>query len=273
MFQEEHIAQPLLGADDPPVFERWDFGSGRSMVVVCDHARNSMPRSLGTLGLAENHLTDHIAWDIGAEGVARGLAERLEAPLVLGGYSRLVVDLNRAKSDVSAIPPISDGVLVPGNLSLDEVSRRERFAVLHDAYHAAVDRVLEENTSPGRCPVMIAVHSFTPQVSGVRRPWHAGILWNKDHRVALKLLAALRADGDVLIGDNEPYSGRHPADYTIDSHAELRGFAHAGIEIRQDLIHSPQGQRDWAERLYAALTPILQDPRMFSRLDGGGSAR
>jgi len=249
-------ARAVFDSEDPPPFERFDFGSGRSIVVICDHARNQIPRQLGTLGLADHHLQDHIAWDIGA---------RLRVPLIVGGYSRLVVDLNRAKHDASAIPSISDGVLVPGNIALDRVARQERFSAIHDVYHHAVDRLLAETRTDDHCPVIIAIHSFTPQVSGVSRPWHAGVLWDKDPRVALPLLAALRAPGDIMVGDNEPYSGRHAADYTIDTHAEPNGYAHAAIEIRQDQIQSRHGERAWAERLFHALAPIFEDKRIYAR--------
>lgn len=260
----------LLDGDEPLPFERREFGAGRSIVVVCDHASNRIPRRLGTLGLADHYLRDHIAWDIGAEGVATELAEMLRVPMIVGTYSRLVVDLNRAKHDASAIPPISDGVLVPGNVALNGFERRERLDAIHDVYHAALDRLLAENASVDRSPVVVAIHSFTPQVSGIGRPWHAGVLWDKDPRVALPLLAALRAPGDIMVGDNEPYSGRHPADYTIDSHAERNGYAHAAIEIRQDQIQSRQGQRAWAERLFHALTPILEIERIYSPLQPTG---
>jgi predicted N-formylglutamate amidohydrolase len=258
----------LLAYDEPAPYERVDFGVGRSVVVVCDHARNRVPQSLGTLGLAPRHFYDHIAWDIGAEGVARGLAEKLRAPLIVGVYSRLVLDLNRSERDASAIPAISDGVLVPGNIALSQAARRQRFRAIHDVYHTAVDELLAENTTGSLCPTLIAIHSFTPQVSGIYRPWHAGVLWDKDPRVALPLLAALRAAGDIVVGDNEPYSGRHTADYTVDLHAELAGYAYGAIEIRQDQIQSVEGQQAWANRLFDALVPILDDEKIYSRRDG-----
>ncbi len=227
------------------------------MLVVCDHARKNVPRALGDLGLASHHLSDHIGWDIGAEGVARRLAERLGSTLVCGAYSRLVVDLNRAPRDPSAIPAISDGILVPGNIGLDRRARALRIESIHMPYHDVVDALLDEKHRLFGFAAMIAVHSFTPRVSGIWRPWHAGVLWDKDSRIAIPLLQSLRANADIVVGDNEPYSGRHTADYTIDLHAEGGGLAYAAIEIRQDQIQSERGQTAWADRLCEALEPIL----------------
>lgn len=256
---ETQDARPgLLDGEDPPPFARDDSAQASPILVVCDHAGLRVPRRLGDLGLDGRHLQDHIGWDIGAEGVARGLGERLRATVVTGTYSRLVVDLNRAARDRSVIPAISDGVLVPGNVGLDEDTRAARLASIHDPYHATVDAALEDKHREFGCAAMIAVHSFTPRVSGIWRPWHVGVLWDKDTRIALPLLAALRAMPGLVVGDNEPYSGRHPADYTIDSHAEPHGIPYAAIEIRQDRIQSREGQAEWAERLHLALAPILE---------------
>lgn len=254
------LGAALLDPHDPPPFTAQGPGDGaRGAIVICDHASNVLPRKLGTLGLPARRLDEHIGHDIGAAGVARALAAELEAGFVLGGFSRLAVDLNRSTRDMSVIPAISDGVLVPGNLSLSVAARSERIATLHAPYHAAVGRMIAAQAARGRPPVVVAIHSFTPVISGVPRPWHAGVLWDKDARLAIPLLAALRAEGDLIVGDNEPYSGRHPADYTIDHHAERGGFAHAGIEIRQDLIGTQAEQRAWGARLGRILHPILAD--------------
>lgn len=251
-----HVAR-LLGDGDPEPFSHFEFDRERAVLVVCDHAGQHMPRALANLGLAEHHLRDHIAWDIGAGAVARRLAERLGATLIAASYSRLVVDLNRAETDPSLIPPISDGILIPGNIGLTAENRCSRIEAIFVPYHSAIDGVLNRMTSTGKNPVMIAIHSFTPRISGVWRPWHAGVLWDKDPRIAVPLLEALRARGDVVIGDNEPYSGRHTADYTIDRHAEGNGLPYAAIEIRQDQIQTSEGQSGWSERIFDAVMPIL----------------
>lgn len=259
----ERPAEVLLAPDEPPPFERLPGGGSRPIVVVCDHASNRIPRALAGLGLPEAKLGEHIAYDIGAAGVARALAACFGAPAVLGGYSRLVVDLNRNLRDPSAMPAISDGTLVPGNLSLDADARAVRVDEIYAPYHAAVADLLESRSAGGRTPLLVAVHSFTPTNHGVRRPWHFGVLWDKDPRLAIPFMRGLRARGDVVVGDNEPYSGRHPADYTIDHHAEPAGIAHAAIEIRQDLITDEPGQRSVAERLAAALAPLVDDASLY----------
>lgn len=264
----------LLAADEPPPYERLAAprAAGRGLpgrvLVVCDHAGNRFPRALGTLGVPAERREDHIAWDVGAAGVARRVATALGADAVLARYSRLVVDLNRSLDDASAYPVISDGVLVPGNLGLDAAGKAVRAAALFEPYHEAIRALIDARLAAGEPPVVIAVHSFTPQVHGVARPWHVGVLWDRDPRVALPLLAALRRDRTLVVGDNEPYSGRHPADFTMDHHAEARGLAHASIEIRQDLIGDEAGQVAWAERLGAALAVVLADARLYRRWGG-----
>lgn len=264
----------LIAADEPPAFSTVRSGTtrpaGQELVIVCDHASNRVPAALGNLGLAERYLLDHIAWDIGAAAVALKLTEWLGARGVLGGYSRLVVDLNRALTDGSAFTPLSDGILVPGNLGLDAAAKAARAEAFYWPYHDAVARALDEATAPDATPVMIAVHSFTPRLHGIERPWHVGVLWDKDPRLPLKLLAALRAHPDIVAGDNEPYSGRHPADFTIDHHAEPRGIAHLSLEIRQDLIRDEPGQLRWAERIAEVLEEVLKDGALYRPAEAVG---
>jgi predicted N-formylglutamate amidohydrolase len=236
------------------------------VILVCDHASNRFPAALGKLGIPGQYLDDHIAWDIGAAAVTRRLQARLGADAVLANYSRLVIDLNRRPGDFSVIPPISDGILVPGNLSLPQAERDARGATFHAPYHAAIESLIERRSASGVRPVFLGIHSFTPRFHGTPRPWHAGILWDRDPRLAIPLLAALRRDDSLFIGDNEPYSGRHTADYSIDTHAEVRGMAHVGIEIRQDLIDDDAGQARWADMLEAALVPILADESVYRPL-------
>ena len=178
----------------------------------------------------------------------------------------MVIDLNRRPKDLSVIPVISDGVLIPGNLSLPQSDRDARGHAFHAPYHQAIEDLVERRSANGTCPAFFGIHSFTPRFHGTPRPWHAGVLWDRDPRAALPLLAALRAHDEFFIGDNEPYSGRHTADYTIDTHAESRGMAHAGIEIRQDLIDDDAGQDRWATILGDALAPLLADDSLYAPL-------
>ncbi len=255
----------MLTPDEPLPYEAVHVGE-RPVVVVCDHAGRRVPQALGRLGLEARCFADHIAWDIGAGAVARRLIETLDARGVLGVYSRLVVDLNRDLDDATAFPALSDGVLIPGNLGLARAAKAERARALYEPYHRAVRHALEAASGGETHAVLVAVHSFTPRLHGIARPWHVGVLWDKDPRLALPLFAALRAEPGVVVGDNEPYSGRHAADYTVDHHAEAAGLAHVSLEIRQDLIRDEAGAARWAERLGRVLGDVLAAPSLYRRL-------
>jgi len=216
-------------------------------LVVCDHASRAFPRRLGRLGLDELSTWQHIAWDIGAGELARGLSHALDAPAVLAGYSRLVVDLNRAPGDEEAIRSESDGCPIPGNQAATSDERQLRFASIFDAYHRCIDGWLDRIVARGTVPMLIAVHSFAPRLdtAGAERPWHTGVLWDHDESNARRLMQGLRAEPGLVVGDNEPYSGKHPANYTIDHHAKVRRLPHVCIEVRQDLLESPPGVEAW----------------------------
>jgi len=256
----------LLSAAEPAPFELVEGSGDIGLILVCDHASHRIPQSLGTLGVADVYLNDHIGWDIGAAAITRLLQARFRVDAVLANYSRLVIDLNRSLTDASLIPAISDGVLIPGNLGLSTRDRAARASALHAPYHAAIEALIERRSGGGRVPVFIGIHSFTPRFHGTLRPWHAGVLWDRDPRLAVRMLAALRREPGLFVGDNEPYSGRHPADYSIDTHAETRGLAHVGIEIRQDLIGDAPGQARWAGRLGDILETLLADESLFRPL-------
>jgi predicted N-formylglutamate amidohydrolase len=246
-----------LAPDDPAPVEIC-HGAGKAPVLLaCDHASNAVPRSLGQLGLAPEALAQHIGWDIGAAAVTRHLAAALDAPAALAGYSRLVVDCNRDPDDPTSIPESSDGVAVPGNRQLSSEARAGRHAACFEPYHAAIAARLTALLAAGTAPALISIHSFTPVMRGVVRPWHVGILWDRDARIPIPLLAALRADPAIAVGDNEPYSAREPAGYTVRHHAVARGLPHVAVELRQDLVASAVGASSWAARLAAALRPIL----------------
>ncbi len=259
---DDEPAPQLLAPDEPAPCEIIEPVTDRPLVLACDHASRRIPRSLGNLGVAEAALETHIAWDIGAGAVTRRLCERLGCGAVLGAFSRLVVDLNRDLGDTTAFPSISDGVLIPGNLSLGTAERANRARAVFKPYHEALRRMTSALSSDTQRPVMIGVHSFTPYLYGLFRPWEIGVLWEKDARLPLPLMGALR-DLGIRVGDNVPYSGRHPADFTIDHHAEPAGFAHAGIEIRQDLIADPEGQEHWADQLAQALELVLRREDLY----------
>ncbi len=217
------------------------------LVILCDHARNALPRRYGTLGLDRAELERHIAFDIGAQAVTRALARRLHAPAVLCGFSRLLIDPNRGLDDPTLIMRLSDGAIVPANAAMDAAEREVRIARYHRPYHAAVAQVLAARPAGGPFGI-VSIHSFTPYWKGAARPWHAGVLWAKDRRLAGPVLYALAADRALTVGENEPYAGGLAGD-TLDTHAIRAGIPHALVEIRQDLIATDPGAEAWARRL------------------------
>jgi predicted N-formylglutamate amidohydrolase len=222
-----------------------------------------VPKSLHNLGLDAESLKLHIGWDIGAADVSRHLARKLDAPVILAGYSRLVIDCNRDVDDPTSMPAMSDGVPVSGNKDLSPAARSQRVEALFKPYHAAIETALDGFTVRGVHPAVLSIHSFTPEMNGVARPWHIGILWDKDPRMAVPMLAALRREAGLVVGDNEPYSAREPAGYTVRTHAEKRGLPHLNVELRQDLLATNAATAEWAERLARVLMPILEDPALY----------
>jgi predicted N-formylglutamate amidohydrolase len=250
-------SQDLLGPDEPAPVEICHAQGGAPVLLTCDHASNAIPSALAGLGLAPGEVSQHIGWDIGAAAVTRLLAPQLDGPAVLSGYSRLVIDCNRDPGDPSSIPVASDGVDIPGNRGMSKRARAKRRAACFDPFHAAIQARLETLLAARIVPALISIHSFTPVMNGGARPWHVGILWDRDGRIPLPLLEVLRGDAGMTVGDNEPYSAREPAGYTVRHHAAARGLPHVAVELRQDLIASDAGAAAWAGRLAAALRPIL----------------
>ncbi len=249
----------LLAANDPPpVAILRPATPARPILIVCDHASNAVPGSLGDFGVSAAELGMHIGYDIGALAVAIDLAQHLGATVLHTGFSRLVLDCNRCPAEASAMPAISDGVPVPGNVGLTTADRAQRIDALFRPYHAAIAEELNQFYAAGVRPVFLSMHSCTPVMNGFQRPWHVGILWGEDGRIAEPLLAALEAEGDICVGDNQPYSGRHPAGFTVPTHAVAAKLPHVTFEIRQDLIADAAGQQAWAARLARLLPPILE---------------
>ncbi len=258
---EDPIDAPLLTAADPAPVRLLNPQSASPILLVCDHAGKAVPQALGDLGgVPAAELERHIGWDIGAAAVTAELSQRLDAPAVLSVYSRLVVDCNRRPDDPSSMPIISDGTAIPANAALSPHARQARLKALFHPYHQTIATRLQAIRESGRQPVMVSIHSFTPAMRGVARPWHVGVLWNQDGRIALPLLAALRAEGDIVVGDNEPYSARSGTDYTIIHHPEPDSIPSVMLEIRQDLIAEATGAAAWGARLARLLGPLLATP-------------
>lgn len=239
---------------------------------ICDHAENRLPSRYGTLGLDPEALDRHIAWDPGAKAVTLSLARRLGAPAVLSRFSRLLIDPNRGRDDPTLVMRLSDRAVIPGNLAIDSAEREERIARFYAPYDDAIGRAIDAALLGGTVPAIVSIHSFTPVWRGRGRPWQAGILWDADPRLAVPLIERLRAEGDLVVGDNEPYSGALAGD-TLYRHATRRGLAHALIEIRQDLIADSEGVEEWSARLAAMLSdlnglPAIHEVRHFGSRTG-----
>jgi len=247
----------LLTADDAPAFSFIEEAGEAPALLICDHASRAIPRKLACLGLDQLDLARHIAWDIGVAEVAEELAPRLGCPTVLSGFSRLVIDANRRLGSQGSIPEFSDGTAIPGNHRLRERQRKARVEQLFKPYHSAVSRMIEAKLAQKQRPLLFFLHSFTPVMGGVQRPWEVGILWNRDRRLAAPLIDAFRAKG-FITGDNEPYSGASSEDYGLHAHGEARDLPSVLIELRQDLIDTPEGARRWAGILQEVLAPLLQ---------------
>jgi len=259
--------------------ESYQFIDGdlsRGLIILCDHAENTIPERFGQLGLKDEILRRHIAYDPGAKGVAERLAELLGVPALLTRFSRLLIDPNRGPSDPTRIMQISDSVIVPGNTGLDEAQRQERIERFYEPYHQAIDALIDQGIESGRVPALLAIHSFTPAWKGVPRPWHATVLWDKDGRLPQPLLAGLKAEEDIVADENVPYSGELEGD-TLNRHGTRRGIAHALIELRQDLVGTVQQQEEWAQRLARIVSGVMENPSVAEALNkitySGGSEK
>jgi len=245
------------------VFAPFDIVEGdrkRGIVLLADHARRDLPDDYGSLGLPAAEFDRHIAYDIGVEAVTRELAGLLDVPAVIANFSRLLIDPNRGEDDPTLIRQLYDGTVVPGNYPIAPEERERRLDRFYRPYHDAVGAMIASVAqASGRAPFIFSVHSFTPVMQGRQRPWHVGILWDLDDRVARPLIDMLAQDKNLIVGDNEPYDGALRGD-TMFKHAIVNGLAHALIEIRQDLIGEDEGQRQWAERLAPMLEAINARP-------------
>jgi predicted N-formylglutamate amidohydrolase len=259
---------PLLAADEPAAFLEIP-GTGRSsFIVLADHAGARIPRKLANLGLPPAELVRHIAWDIGVLGVARQVAEAIEAPLLAQNYSRLVIDCNRDPKVPSSIAPISETREIPGNQDLTTVEIAARRAEIFDPYHRRITQIIDARLAAGQPTIVVAQHTMTDVYKGVRREMHAAILYNRDRRFAGLMLQILRREAGLIVADNEPYFVSDATDYTIPHHAEARALPYVEIEIRQDLVRDEAGQREWAARIARALKDAEREFTAASGIKG-----
>lgn len=241
-----YCAYEIIGEDRPAPW-----------LITCDHASNAVPAAVsgGDLGLPSADMNRHIAYDIGAAGVTRRLAELLNAPAILSTFSRLVIDPNRGEDDPTLLMKLYDGTVIPGNRTADEAEKQRRLNLCYRPYHAQLERLAAAKDAQADNAVYLAIHSFTPRLNGrVPRPWQIGVLHAYDGRFAVPLIQRLQEEPGLIVGDNEPYSGSLAGD-SVDRHALHHGRPNALIELRHDLIDTEAGQREWADRL----APILED--------------
>jgi len=217
-------------------------------VLVADHAGRLLPHALESLGLDEIDLVSHIAWDIGIAEVTANLSDTLDAPYVAQSYSRLVIDCNRSVGATDSIVAASAGTPIPGNQAISASDREARARHIFHPYHDHIRGLLDRRVRHNQPTIVVAMHSFTPVFMGNARPWHVGVLYGRDSRLADLLLGLLRSEPGLSVGDNEPYSASDGTDFTIAEHGERRGLPHVEIEIRQDLIADDRGRIEWSER-------------------------
>jgi predicted N-formylglutamate amidohydrolase len=241
--------QTLLQPGDPPPFSIYNQAGKAPLLLLCDHASKAVPKALGDLGISDAELSRHIGWDIGGLESAIELSRHLNAPLIASGYSRLVIDCNRWPGGEGSTPEVSDETSIPGNKDLKKEQIDARAHACFWPYHQEVDRQLDQMTAGGRKICMLVMHSFTPVMKGFQRPWHVGVLWNDDPSLPEPLLAELRKDASLVVGDNEPYSARASYEYTLTAHARPRALPHCSLEIRQDLMGTPDDARAWGRKL------------------------
>ncbi|MDH3376925.1 MAG: N-formylglutamate amidohydrolase [Gammaproteobacteria bacterium] len=251
------MTKGLLAPGDPPPYTIENSGGTGRCLILCDHASNRIPPSLGQLGLSDSQRAQHVAYDIGSMTVAREFSHRFDAPLIMGNYSRLVIDLNRYPGNPASIAAVSDGIPIPGNVGVTEADAAQRADEIFHPYHNAIRNELTALRRRYAEPCIISIHSFTPVFGAVPRPWHVGVLWGDDPLVAQPLLARLRREVDLCVGDNQPYDAREPLGYSMNEHGAGTGLPHVLLEIRQDLITEHADALTWAARLHECMADVI----------------
>jgi predicted N-formylglutamate amidohydrolase len=251
----------MLLPGDPAPFEVVNAQGRSPCLIVCDHASPLIPGALGDMGLADGTRLEHIAWDIGAAVMARRLAQRLDAPAVLAGFSRLVIDCNRYLDDPALIVETSDTLAVPANRQLGDAERASRVAEIYRPYHNAIEDMLEAFEAADIVPFFISVHTMTPRMRGrEQRREEFTLCWKLDDRVAHPLLSRLGERSDLIFGDNVPYGLEPEEDYTVPEHAMKRGLPHLQFEVRQDLVADEKGAHHWADLVYDLTADLVMSP-------------
>ncbi len=257
----------LLSSGDPAPFHVRNPDGKAPFILTCEHAGKAFPEKLGALGIAPEDIETHWVYDIGAGDVARRLSDILDAPAIIGSYSRAIVDLNRAPDQPGLFVVEGEGRPIPGNENLSDADCQVRMVELYESYHAELARMIAARTEGDRVPALVSIHSFTPKFYNQKRPWEVGILWAQDSRIAMPLIEFYRAQG-VPTGDNEPYDARIFRGSSVNRHGDRDGLPNVLIEFRNDTISTADGAQRAAELCAQGLTKIFSDPALFTRYAG-----
>lgn len=258
--------QKILSPGEPRPYQVENLQGRGKGLIICDHAANRIPRRLKDLGLTKADLKKHIAWDIGCAEIVRHMSKALDMPAVLASYSRLVVDLNRAPHYHECMPPVSDRVKIPANTGLSAQDKEQRLKEIFWPYQKKIGRLVDRSVNKGEVPVIISIHSLTPSLGGIRRPWHISVLWHEEEKIAKRLVREIRKNHpDFLVGENEPYTlfNERFKGSTVCRHAEERGLPYVFVEFRQDLVNTKEKALRWAEIFLQALGPVLENPETW----------
>jgi len=260
------LSKRLIGAGEPAPFRVENQKGKAQCLIVCDHASNRIPKALGDLGLSKADREKHIAWDPGTEHIGRYLSEKLDAPAFFATYSRIVVDVNRGAGSSECMREVYDHIPVPGNTKLSRAAKQQRLNEIFWPYHRNLAAQLQRFRKKKIIPALVSIHSFTPEMDGYKRPWHIGVLWNKEDDIALRLVNNLRQQNPgMVVGENEPYSLKavNLSKNTIGTHAENVGLPYVIVEFRQDLVKTKRDALKWGRIFLDALAPILADPSIY----------
>lgn len=260
------LKRPAAGDETAP-YVRYNREAPSPLALVCDHASAALPAQYGTLGLEPPRFREHIAVDLGAAALTEFLARAVNAPAIMAAFSRLLIDPNRAVNDPTLIPAESDGVVIPGNQHLGGAERTLRIERFYEAYHRAVDAVMAGIAQRGDVPAFIGIHSFTPEMHGVARPWEIAVLWNQDDRLARYLVDWLNSQTRFTVGENEPYSG-NVTGHAMGRHGDAKGYPNVVLEVRQDVITTENGIDEWGDLLARMLRDMVADMAPFTRRRG-----
>lgn len=264
-------SQTLLSEQQPVSASVINESGSSPALLVCEHASAALPEGLAG-AYPPALLKMHYACDLGAGSLVRRVSELLDAVAVVANYSRIVIDCNRRLADPTLVLTHADGEPVMANIGLAPAALQQRIDEIYAPLHATISATLVRLEQRTPLPIYIAIHSFTPALHGDSRPWHIGVMWDRDDRVAQPLIDNLSQDSSILVGKNQPYSGREVQDFSVDFHAERSGLPNVAIEVRQDELATPQGIEQWAQRLAKALSPIISGSNMKSRFAAPSAA-